>query len=108
VTDAGLVPIAERGCLRRLAVAGAPSVGAGTASALARCCAASLEALDASFCRRIPEAGLGVIIDRCGKLRELKVYGCTQVTDRLVNGHGNEGVEFGGLATSVRGGAAVG
>lgn len=79
VTDAGLVAVAERCPLRRLVIAGVPGAGAATASALARCCGGSLEALDVSFCRGIPEAGLGLLADRCPKLTDLRVYGCTQV-----------------------------
>jgi hypothetical protein len=102
VTDAGLAAVAERGALARLAASGVPGVGAATAAALARCCAGSLEALDLSFCRGVPEAAVGLLADRCSKLRELKVYGCTQVTDRLVNGHSNDALRMQGLATSVR------
>ncbi|GBF91694.1 hypothetical protein Rsub_03998 [Raphidocelis subcapitata] len=102
LTDAGLVAVAERCPLRRLEAAGVPGVGAPTASALARCCGGSLEFLDLSFCRGVPEAALGLLADRCPKLSELRVYGCTQVTDRLVNGTSNEVLAFKGLATSVR------
>jgi hypothetical protein len=101
VTDAGIIAVAERGQLRRLAVGGVPGVGAASAAALARCCGSRLEALDVSFCRGLPEAALGLIVDGCPGLRELRVYGCTQVTDRLVHGHSNDGVTLQGLATSV-------
>lgn len=102
MTDAGLVAVAERGALRRLAVSGSPGAGAAAASALARCCGATLEWVDASFCRAVPEAALGLLLDHCPRLRELRAYGCTQVTDRLVHGHSNDGAAIKGLATSVR------
>jgi hypothetical protein len=102
VTDAGLAAVAERCPLRRLAVAGAQGFGPAAVGALARCCAGSLEALDLSFCRGAPEAALGLLLDGCRMLRELRVYGCTQVTDCMVNGHSNDEVRVQGLATSVR------
>ena len=108
LTDAGLVALAEACPLRRVAVAAVPGAGAPFAAALARRCGGSLEALDVSFCRGVPEAGLGLLADSCPKLADLRVYGCTQVTDRLVDGHSSDSVRFAGLATSVRGGGGGG
>lgn len=103
LTDAGLSAVADRGALRRLAIAGVPGAGAGAAAALARRCGATLESLDASFCRGIPEASLGALLDGCGRLSEVRLYGCTQVTGRVVHGHSNDGpLVLVGLATSVK------
>ncbi|KAI8464772.1 MAG: hypothetical protein J3K34DRAFT_525945 [Monoraphidium minutum] len=102
LTDAGLAAAAGRGRLRRLAVSGVPGAGGATLSALGRCCGGSLEALDISFCRGIPEDAIGLLLDRCPRLTDLRLYGCTQVTDRLVLGHANDGAALRGLTTSVR------
>ncbi len=42
-------------------------------------CRASLEELNISWCRGVPEPWMGVLADSCTKLRKLTVFGCSQV-----------------------------
>ena len=42
-------------------------------------CRASLEELNVSWCRGVPEPWLGVLADACTNLRKLTVFGCSQV-----------------------------
>lgn len=42
-------------------------------------CARSLRELDISFCRKMAEDALGVLVDECEALSSLKLWGCTQV-----------------------------
>lgn len=37
---------------------------------------------------------LGRIVDSCSALRRLRLFGCTQVTDRFLNGHSNDALEI--------------
>lgn len=39
----------------------------------------SLEELNVSWCRGVPEPWLGVLADACSSLRMLTVFGCSQV-----------------------------
>ena len=42
-------------------------------------CRESLEELNISWCRGVPEPWLGVLADACTCLRKLTVFGCSQV-----------------------------
>ncbi|CAN0297555.1 unnamed protein product, partial [Hapterophycus canaliculatus] len=58
--------------------------------ALARYCSSSLESLDLSFCRGVSDDALGHLVDASPNLRSLRLWGCTQVTDRFLGGHRRE------------------
>ena len=112
LTDVALAALVSRGgggMLRRVNVAGLSGAGPLLAAALARAGAGTLEALDVSFCRAMPEEGLGLIADSCPRLAELRVFGCSQITRKLLHGHGNarlasgEGLEEGGGGGGGRG-----
>ncbi|KAI3994994.1 hypothetical protein MKX01_019808 [Papaver californicum] len=72
-------------------------VGRHTAISLARCCSKNLLSLDVSWCRSLTDSALGLIVDSCKKLKIVKVFGCTQVTSKFVNGHSNACVQIVGL-----------
>ena len=46
-------------------------------------CRDSLEELDVSWCRSVPESWLGLLADGCSNLRKLTIFGCSQVCCRL-------------------------
>ena len=46
-------------------------------------CRESLEELNISWCRGVPEPWLGVLADACICLRKLTVFGCSQVGSSL-------------------------
>ena len=78
--------------LRRLGCAAHPGAGDALVLALAAKCATNLEELDFSFCRGVSDNALGRLVDACPRLRRLQLYGCRQVTDRFLCGHGNDGL----------------
>jgi hypothetical protein len=43
-----------------------------------------------SFIRQYSEDSLGVLVDRCFNLKDLSVWGCTQLTKRFFDGHRND------------------
>ena len=47
--------------------------------ALALNCKESLEYLDVSFCRGFSQRALGLVADRCHKLKYVRLLGCSQV-----------------------------
>lgn len=99
LSDASLVAAAEGGGLARLCINGLHQAGPATLDALGRCCAAQLRELDVSFCPGLTEGSLGRLVERCGELR-LRVYGCSQLTGRLLHGHGNDALRVAGVPTS--------
>jgi hypothetical protein len=50
---------------------------------------------------QVPEAGLGLVADSCPKLTKVSVFGCPQVTRRLLHGHSNDALVFEGVGTSA-------
>jgi hypothetical protein len=70
--------------------------------ALAKHAAGSLAALDVSMSRGVTDAGVGSVIDACPQLRTVLVWGCSQLTGRLFDGHRR----VAGDGTAARGGSA--
>ena len=99
VTDAALAAVAACGTLQKLCMRSLPHAGNATMRALALHCANSLVALDASFCRGVTENSLGLVADSCHNLEKITVFGCSQITNRLIHGHSNYGLEIEGLGT---------
>lgn len=48
--------------------------------ALAKHSRDSLTSLDVSWCRYVSDQGLGLLADTCRHLRNLRVFGCSQVS----------------------------
>ncbi|KAI3468058.1 hypothetical protein Pfo_024721 [Paulownia fortunei] len=71
-------------------------VGPNTALSLAKR-SRKLLSLDVSWCRRISNEALGLIVDSCSSLKLLKVFGCRQITNVFLNGHSNPLVRIIGL-----------
>lgn len=46
-----------------------------------------LRSLDLSFCRAISNDAVGAVVDASPRLRRLVVWGCTQLSERLFDGH---------------------
>ncbi|CAK9213214.1 unnamed protein product [Sphagnum jensenii] len=67
--------------------------GDNTLVALAKHSRMSLEVLDMSWCRSVTDHGLGFVADSCPLLRELRLFGCTQVTRFFMDGHSNSSLE---------------
>lgn len=88
--DAWVIPLVAKGALRSLILNGCTNITDATLEALTQNCAATLEALDVSWCRRLSYQGLGRMVDRCARLERLEVWGCTQLGDEFLNGHSND------------------
>ncbi|GLT85606.1 hypothetical protein SLE2022_037930 [Rubroshorea leprosula] len=84
------------GALSELSLNNVKRVGLNTASSLAKC-SRKLCSLDLSFCRKITDEALGLIVDSCLSLRLLKIFGCTEVTNFFLNVHSNHPVQIIGL-----------
>ena len=55
---------------------------------LATSCSHSLMELDASFCHAIKDSGLGYLISKVhDQLETLHLWGCAQITEKLLDGH---------------------
>ncbi|XP_008786637.3 uncharacterized protein LOC103704910 [Phoenix dactylifera] len=88
---------ASGGSLTELSLNGVEKVAQHTAVAISRKCSSNLQSLDLSFCRKMTDEALGLIVDNCSNLRILKLFGCTQVTDTFLDGHSNPFVSIIGL-----------
>ncbi|KAL6507155.1 hypothetical protein OROHE_022054 [Orobanche hederae] len=71
-----------------------------TALSLARNCR-KLRFLDLSWCRKLTNEALGLIVDSCSLLEVLKLFGCTQVTNVFLDGHSNPQVKLIGLKMTL-------
>ncbi|PKA47043.1 F-box protein [Apostasia shenzhenica] len=76
-------------------------VAGNTALAISRRCSLTLRSLDLSFCRKMTDEALGLIVNSCSRLQILKLFGCTQVTDVFLEGHSNSLVKIIGLKGSI-------
>ncbi|KXZ44033.1 hypothetical protein GPECTOR_75g757 [Gonium pectorale] len=98
--DEALAELLRGGCMQHLTLSGVPGVGPAVASVLASCCK-DLEHLDISFCRKLPDSSLGLLLERCTRLRRLVVFGCSQLTPRSLYGHTNADLSLEGVHTKV-------
>ncbi|XP_023516723.1 uncharacterized protein LOC111780530 [Cucurbita pepo subsp. pepo] len=85
--------------LKELSLNNVRRVSRCTAISLA-CFSRNLVILDVSWCRKLTNEALGLIVDNCPSLRVLKLFGCSQVTDVFLDGHSNREVEIIGLKLS--------
>ncbi|GLC34657.1 hypothetical protein PLESTM_000222000 [Pleodorina starrii] len=99
--DGALAELLRGGTMRHLTLSGVTGVGPQVAAALASCCRETLEHLDVSFCRKLPDRSLGPLLDRCQRLRRLVVFGCSQLSPRSLYGHCNSQLVIDGMHTKV-------
>ncbi|KAL3744670.1 hypothetical protein ACJRO7_013871 [Eucalyptus globulus] len=79
--------------LEELSLNNVKKVGHNTAISLAKR-AKGLQILDLSWCRNLTDEAMGSIVDSCLSLKELKVFGCSQITDAFLDGHANPDVHI--------------
>ncbi|OVA08353.1 Leucine-rich repeat [Macleaya cordata] len=72
-------------------------VSRNTAISIANRCSENLLILDLSWCRNLVDEEVGFIVDKCSKLRLLKLFGCSQITNIFLEGHTNSHVQIFGL-----------
>ncbi|MCD9646216.1 hypothetical protein HAX54_035893 [Datura stramonium] len=98
-SDEGIAAFLEASgaCLEELSLNNCSKVSTCTAFSLAKSSRKLLH-LDLSWCRKIRDEELGLIVDSCLSLKLLKLFGCTQITDVFVNGHSNSAVQIIGLS----------
>ncbi|KAF7154730.1 hypothetical protein RHSIM_Rhsim01G0183000 [Rhododendron simsii] len=82
--------------LKELSLNNVRKVGPNTALSLAKS-SKELLSLDLSWCRKITNDALGLIVDSCLSLKLVKLFGCTQISDEFLNGHSNSQVNIVGL-----------
>ncbi|XP_010917190.1 uncharacterized protein [Elaeis guineensis] len=92
---------ASGGSLTELSLNSVEKVAEHTAVAISRKCYSNLQNLDLSFCRKMTDEALGLIVDNCSNLRILKLFGCNQVTDTFLDGHSNPLVTIIGLSGHI-------
>lgn len=61
--------------------------------AITKYCRQTLRTIDLSFCRKITNEALGYMADECALLREVSLWGCTQVNDVFLCGHSRFGLK---------------
>lgn len=89
-SDAAMAAVVANGTLHHLCVSRCDNIGPLTMQQLALTCKDSLQELDVSFCRKIPEKMLGLVADRCTQLKRLDIFGCSHITNLVIHGHCNE------------------
>ncbi|GIL72169.1 hypothetical protein Vretimale_462 [Volvox reticuliferus] len=99
--DKALAGLLRAGTVRHLTLSGVTGVGPAVAGALASCCQQTLEYLDVSFCRKLPDHCLGPVLDRCTHLRRLVIFGCSQLSPRSLYGHFNSELVIDGVHTKI-------
>ncbi|GAA0140041.1 hypothetical protein LIER_01468 [Lithospermum erythrorhizon] len=85
--------------LKKLSLNNVSKVGCNTAISLAKH-SRGLLSLDLSWCRRVTNEALGLIVDCCSSLRLLRLFGCTQINGVFLNGHSNTRVQIVGLSNT--------
>lgn len=98
-SEAPLLAIARNGALRRLDVSVSRVVTGRLLAELAAHCGHTLTALDVSFCRSVPSAAVGHLLDGCYGLDSLRVFGDTHLTRAALYGHSNARVRIEGEPT---------
>ena len=89
-SEVPLVAIAQNGALRRLDVSLCRSITGALLLELAASCGGTLAEVDISFCRDVQPPALGLLLDKCCVLTEVRVFGCSQLTRACIYGHSNE------------------
>jgi hypothetical protein len=56
--------------------------------------------LDVSWCRLYTDDGIGYLVDHLPSLRQVTLWGCTQVTERFYKGHNNRALKIIGKGVS--------
>lgn len=90
LTDQALARVALRCSLHTLHVSHVERVGCHTMASLASATKDRLQVLDVSFCRGLTDDVLGALVDSCPQLTRLHVFGCSQLTERFLHGHGHD------------------
>ncbi|WOG85536.1 hypothetical protein DCAR_0104727 [Daucus carota subsp. sativus] len=85
--------------LEQLSLNRVSQVGSFTALSLAKI-SRKLMSLDLSWCRKVTDEALGLLVDSCWSLKLLKLFGCTQITNVFLDGHSNSLVRIIGLYTN--------
>lgn len=80
---------ASGNCLSDLSLNNVKEVANHTVLALVSNTHDTLSRLDVSWCRNLTDEALGLLADSCSLLRELILFGCTQVTNKFLEGHSN-------------------
>lgn len=78
-----------------------PQLEGSALRALGLFCKDTLQELDVSWCRKLPNEALGALVDGCRSLRRLSLWGCTQLTDTFLLGHSNDSLEVLGLGEAL-------
>ena len=86
VTDSAIMFMAEHCSLQKLYLTGVSQLSGASLECLVHKCSKSLEELDISWCRDIPEKAVGYLCDSCPFLKRLIVWGCTQLQSKFL-GH---------------------
>lgn len=98
ISETSLCQMAYNGSLKHLNISNSNQLEGPLLQALGDNCK-SLESLDISFCRKIPENAVGFLVDACPALARLTLFGMSQLGLRFFNGHRNEKVVLYGVGT---------
>ena len=92
VNDEAIIALSKLDSLHKLTLGGVVGLNSDAVIALARGgCAAMLQEVDLSWCRKVNPEALGLLADRCPNLQKLVLWGCSQVDDStFLLGHSND------------------
>ena len=100
VTDGAIMFMAEHCALQKLCLNGVTKLTGSSMECLVHKCSKSLEELDISWCRDIPEKAVGYLCDSCPFLKKIVMWGCTQLQSRFL-GHTNSNLQIIGRGEST-------
>jgi DNA repair protein RAD7 len=100
VTDSAIMCMAEHCALQKLYLNGVSKLSGASLECLVHKCSKSLQELDISWCRDIPEKAVGYLCDSCPFLRKIIVWGCTQIQSRFL-GHSNNNLQIIGRVEGI-------
>eukprot|EP00890_Picochlorum_soloecismus_P002121 jgi/Picsp_1/290/NSC_00289-R1_rni-like protein len=84
VTDSAIMFMAEHCALQKVWLNGVTKLTGASMECLVHKCSKSLEELDVSWCRNIPEKAVGFLCDSCPFLKKIIVWGCTQLHSKFL------------------------
>ncbi|GMH39641.1 hypothetical protein BSKO_07539 [Bryopsis sp. KO-2023] len=99
IPEESLCSVVANGKMRHLNMTYLDHIKGPLMQTIASRCRHSMESLEISFCRNIPEDAVGLVADSCFNLRKINIFGLSHITNRFLNGHRNDQLTVIGVGT---------